>query len=105
MRYSLVFFLLPAIISAQRVKPPPKPPVSPQTGGQCCLSSGVADPTETCSKMGLNSFCCDNTPNFLNNGCDGNVNGFFVGRKIQGFPATNNSCTAGNGAVGFIGCA
>ncbi|KAK1948749.1 hypothetical protein LY78DRAFT_622756 [Colletotrichum sublineola] len=104
MRYALVFLLVPAnIISAQRIRPPPKNPVVPEIGQQCCNDEGIADPTETCSGMGLFSFCCNNDPNFLNNGCDG-VQSFFVGRNVKGFPATNNSCSV-NGATGFIGCA
>ncbi|KAK2007141.1 hypothetical protein LZ32DRAFT_622411 [Colletotrichum eremochloae] len=69
MRYSLVFFLVPAIAAPQR---PTKPvPVTPQTGGLCCSNTGIADPSGTCSgtkadgtNTTLNSYCCSAFPDW-----------------------------------------
>ncbi|EFQ35899.1 hypothetical protein CGRA01v4_14028 [Colletotrichum graminicola] len=97
MRHSLVFLLVPAIVSAQTINKPG--PLKPQLGGRCCSINGVADPTETCTKQGLNSFCCTGILSFTGNGCD-NVSGT-VGRNVQDFPPASDAC----GDFQFIGCA
>ncbi|KAK1990608.1 hypothetical protein LX36DRAFT_620485 [Colletotrichum falcatum] len=103
MRYSLVFFLVPAIVSAQR---PTKPvPVTPQTGGLCCSSTGIPDPSGTCAKAQLNSYCCSANPNWTNGGCDGlGVIGFPIGRNVLSFPPGGNDGSV-CGTFGFVGCA
>ncbi|KAK2031665.1 hypothetical protein LX32DRAFT_262742 [Colletotrichum zoysiae] len=98
MRYSLIFFyLVPAIVSAQTDNE--RQIFAPKTGGVCC-AGGTADPSGTCSGKGLNSFCCSSIASFTGNGCD-RVTAFPVGRFVQAFPPTNNTCGGG----GFIGCA
>lgn len=57
MRSSLLFFMLSVTVSAQPPPVRPDAPIQPQLGGRCCAKEGVADPTLTCQKMGLNSFC------------------------------------------------
>ncbi|KAK1956024.1 hypothetical protein LY78DRAFT_592899 [Colletotrichum sublineola] len=110
MRYSLVFFLVPAIAAPQR---PTKPvPVAPLTGGLCCSSTGIPDPSGTCSgtkadgtDTPLNSYCCSAFPDWSGNGCDGHgINGFPIGRDVITFPPGGNDGSA-CGFQGFIGCA
>ncbi|KAK2052895.1 hypothetical protein LY76DRAFT_525770, partial [Colletotrichum caudatum] len=95
---SCIFYLVLAIVSAQTDNE--RQIFAPKIGGVCCTSDGTADPSETCSGKGLNSFCCSNIASFRGNGCDG-VSSFPVGRFVQAFPPTNNTCGGG----GFIGCA
>ncbi|TLD34121.1 hypothetical protein PspLS_00333 [Pyricularia sp. CBS 133598] len=101
MRCSLLFLLLPAIVSAQPPPVRPDSPVKPQLGGRCCSAEGIADPTLTCKNMTLNSFCCTAAKSFTARGCDGLGGIAAVGRVVKGFPPQNGAC----GFTGFIGCA
>ncbi|KAK2048786.1 hypothetical protein LZ31DRAFT_563093 [Colletotrichum somersetense] len=103
MRYSLVFFLVPALASPQRQTTPV--PVTPRTGGVCCSANGVADPSGTCAGAKLNSYCCSAFPNFEGSGCDGHgINGFPTGRTVQSFPPGGNDGKV-CGFLGFVACA
>ncbi|EFQ25222.1 uncharacterized protein GLRG_00366, partial [Colletotrichum graminicola M1.001] len=103
MRYSLIFFLVPLAVSAQRSNTPV--PVAPQNGDLCCSDHGVADSTGTCAAAGLNSYCCSDFQNWTGNGCDGTgINGFPTGRTVTAHPPGPNDGSA-CGTLGFIGCA
>ncbi|EHA51020.1 hypothetical protein MGG_17205 [Pyricularia oryzae 70-15] len=101
MRSSLLFFMLSVTVSAQPPPVRPDAPIQPELGGRCCAKEGVADPTLTCQKMGLNSFCCTGRRSFISRGCDGGTGNEAVGRHVQGFPPQNGAC----GFTAFIGCA
>ncbi|TLS22779.1 uncharacterized protein PpBr36_06728 [Pyricularia pennisetigena] len=102
MRYYLVFFLVaPAIVSAQPPPVSPNNPVTPRTGGLCCSSAGVPDPTNTCKDKGLHSYCCTPKSSFTGRGCDGLGPQAGVGRYVQAFPPQKGAC----GFTAFIGCA
>ncbi|KAK2008682.1 hypothetical protein LZ32DRAFT_650335 [Colletotrichum eremochloae] len=105
MRFSIAFWLAPAIVSAQRNLGPPRPP-QPQLGGLCCDSRGVADPSLTCQNKSLSAFCCSANHDDVGGGCDGLL-GFPVGRDVLAFPpppaAGDNNFPCG--LLGFIGCA
>ncbi|KAK2003004.1 hypothetical protein LX36DRAFT_188728 [Colletotrichum falcatum] len=104
MRYLPIFLLAPVALAEVFVK-------TPVTGGICC-DSGVADPTETCSKKGLNAYCCSSRRNDypLSGGCDRLVK-FTIGREVLAYaegPTCNATTYTGSREdtiVGFIGCA
>ncbi|KAK2043197.1 hypothetical protein LZ31DRAFT_555472 [Colletotrichum somersetense] len=67
MRCSLVFLLAPVTVLALGIRPilgagslgrrPSRPTIARPVTGPLCCGQGVADPTNTCSGKGLNSFC------------------------------------------------
>ncbi|KAK2051581.1 hypothetical protein LY76DRAFT_584695 [Colletotrichum caudatum] len=104
MWFSLLFFLVPAIIASPQ-RQTKSVPVTPRTGGVCCSSTGISDPSGTCDAAKLNSYCCSAFPNFTGGGCDGyGINGFPVGRTVQSFPPGGNDGKA-CGFLGFVACA
>ncbi|KAK2037430.1 hypothetical protein LZ31DRAFT_481252 [Colletotrichum somersetense] len=80
----------------------------PATGLRCC-AGGTSDPSELCSGLGLNSFCCSGFDAGRKGGCD-NFPEFPTGRNIQDFVRSETGCSVPGIKVsgtlpGFIGCA
>ncbi|KAK1561262.1 uncharacterized protein LY79DRAFT_531715 [Colletotrichum navitas] len=112
MRYALIFFSAPITVlglgieslfhsehRGHRVNQGNQGIARPETGPLCCGQS-VADPTNTCSGLNLNSFCCSDRPSNVGIGCN-NLARFPVGRQVQAFASSEVLCDG----VGFIGCA
>ncbi|KAH8845330.1 hypothetical protein MCOR27_007654 [Pyricularia oryzae] len=91
------------------------------TGGRCCRD-GVADPSNTCKNLGLNSYACSDYsssapkepgPKFGDKpkgGCDQpEIHNFPTGRDVKTFVVGSTvnvtDAATGNIEVGFIGCA
>ncbi|KAK1948761.1 hypothetical protein LY78DRAFT_709556 [Colletotrichum sublineola] len=55
MRFSLLFVLGPVAVLSDFLSSG----LPPKTGQLCCSREGVADPSGTCKKAGLNSFACE----------------------------------------------
>ncbi|KAK1995675.1 hypothetical protein LX36DRAFT_659401 [Colletotrichum falcatum] len=104
MRSSLLFLLAPAVVlvTGERI-------VTRPSTGQICCDQGIADPSETCKKQGLNSYCCSDRANddSSRDGCDFLAR-FEVGRDVKSI-VTGLTCETegalGDTIVGFGGCA